>query len=232
MLRVHYSPNLEAFKKQAEDEVVGQPATEDDRRFWSSVLAVQNSGADALTRGRDAASKWQTALTAIITLVGISAFLGGRDALSKMDERWARGLAAGVIVILVFAALATWTAQKAVTGSAINDQSDRQAGLGAYRAGPAHEVGILRRRLRVAAQLTLVAFSVGLVVVGLWLTAPSAKTPPTSPKVDVAFDDGSSHSCATVLTPEDRATISLQLANGTLVQQPANQLVAMKPASC
>ena len=236
MIRVHYDLAKPVVDGDDLDNVANflpvQDLHERDTSYWSTVLANQAGAADAPAKARESAGKWQPVLTAIITLVGISTIVAGRDSLAKMSSFDAWVIVIGLIVTLVCAAIGAWNAQSAATGPIGVEEGDTRAGIGAYRASSAHEAFKLRRRLRVAAVFTAVAFALGLLVLGFWLRTPNAPSTPVSPKVAITFDDGESFSCASLLPTDDAAMITFQPAGEAKTTRDATTVSEIKALTC
>jgi hypothetical protein len=88
----------------------------DDLAHWKDLAALAAMNVDAVKTSREAVGKWQTALAAITTLVGVVAAVGGRDALAKIDRTWSVWITVGVFTALALAVLTILVGQIGSTG--------------------------------------------------------------------------------------------------------------------
>ena len=80
-------------------------------KYWQAANGIAAAAPDSLTKIQAIAGKWQTALTAMLGLLSVTALIGGRDTLEKLDStvqtsvgRFALvSVIASVVAIMAFA---------------------------------------------------------------------------------------------------------------------------------
>jgi hypothetical protein len=225
MMRVTYEP-------KPDTPVTFRAATSEEESHWPIVQAIQTAGATSLTDVRTSASTWQTALTGIIAILGLSALIGGRDALTKMETGYAWAVTIGLLIVLLLSALASYHAQKAASGVPTFKALDDVGDLDSYAQDPVHQAVASADRLRYASRVTALAFAVGLGVLFVWLRAPDTAPPPPEPSVAVTFDNGESFPCVTLLRSSDPRFVDLQPADGPAIERNASSVASIGPGSC
>jgi len=162
-----------------------QPDPNDTDR-WKDLAAVNVINADAVKTVREAAGKWQTALTGITALVGITAAVGGRDALQKLDNGWAGCITVGIIVVLLISATAAYLAQLASSGLPIFQPLTTPGQVAEYADNPLAQAEASRKRLGEAGIATLIGFVLSLVLlVMIWFAPEDEKEQPDPVDVTV-----------------------------------------------
>jgi len=180
---------------------------------WRDLEAIASLNAEAATKTREAAGKWQSALLGLLTLTGVIAAVGGRDGLAELDKPWAVGIGGGVVVLLLVSAGAALWGQLASTGLPQFNPTDSEVGLATFSDDPLRQAVESRDRLRELSIAAIGGFLLSLVLLVLLWIAPSM--PATAQQYDITFRGGATLKCVTTEPASDPRFLLVTADDGT-----------------
>jgi hypothetical protein len=149
-------------------------------RSWPAAEAAFSEAVDAPSQAETSAKGWGTALTAMLTLLGVGGLLTGRTTVQALPSLWRWVFAAAAAVALCADAFMLYQSNFASFGSPRIERN-----LVASR--PQHsdldqlmEARTSSSRLQMAVRATAGAAAAAVVAVGVLLLVPSARSPASS----------------------------------------------------
>jgi hypothetical protein len=224
---------LKAITGDAQSDAAGAhfalPATEELRR-WKDLAAIAAVNVTAAQNARDAVGKWVAALTGLFALVGVTAAVGGRDALATINHPQAVIITIGVLAVLVLSAAAALWGQLGSTGVPVVRSSAGEKSVAEFADNPLEQAVATTARLRDVAGLALLGFVVALLTLALIWWAPQKSEPVK--KVDVTFRTGPSALCVTTSDAADPSFVLVTDRRGNVTVHRLGDVVAVRPAKC
>ncbi len=224
---------LKAITGDAQSDAAGAhfalPATEELRR-WKDLAAIAAVNVKAAQNARDAVGKWVAALPGLFALVGVTAAVGGRDALATINHPQAVIITIGVLVVLVLSAAAALWGQLGSTGVPVVRSSAGEKSVAEFADNPLQQAVATTARLRDVAGLALLGFVVALLTLALIWWAPQKSEPVK--KVDVTFRTGPSALCVTTRDAADPSFVLVTDRRGNVTVHRLGDVVAVRPAKC
>ncbi len=204
--------------------------TTDELRQWKDLAAMEAANVEAAQNARAAVGSWVTALTGLFALVGVTAAVGGRDALTTINHPQAVVITLGVLAVLVLSAAAALWGQLGATGVPVIRSSAGEKAVAEYADNPLQQAVASTARLREVATLALVGFVVALLTLALIWWAPEKSEPVK--KVDVMFRTGPAAICVTTSDAADPSFVLVTDKRGNVTVHRLGDVVAIKPAKC
>lgn len=183
------------------------PATE-QFKYWRAADANAAAAPASLTTVQSIASKWQTAITAVLGLVGVATLVGGRETLQKLDPLAQKYVGGAALVAILFSAGASFSFAKSSSGIPTLKPFNSPSDLFNADLLPLRQAWRSARDLRVAFALATLSLCAAIVAVGFVLYGNPAK-PPTDVKVAV-LDSGKTYElCGAATVNADDGTITV-----------------------
>ena len=220
MLRITFYPS-----DPSRAVVLSRPTTE-DLAYWSSIVAMDETTANPVKSVRESGDKWQKALAGILALVGLTAAVGGRDALAKMASPWPAIISIAVAAVLLGSAVALFLAHQAAIGFPTFRSMSTREDLDAYASDPLAQAASAVERLQSAATVAAITFILAVGTLLMIWNAPAKSTPATS--VKISFTNGDSW-CAKLLDPAKPTEVRIRPADGTARNRAAAEITGLAP---
>lgn len=185
------------------------PATE-QFKYWRAADANAAAAPASLTTVQSTASKWQTAITAVLGLVGVATLIGGRDTLQKLNPTAQHYVGGAALLAILSSAAASVFFTMASSGLPTLKPFNSPSDLFNADLLPLRQAWRSARNLRVAFALAMLSLGAAIVAVGFVLFASPAK-PPADVKVTIP-DSGKTYELC--------GAAALDSANGTITVTP------------
>lgn len=182
--------------------------TDEQFRYWRAADANAAAAPASLTTVQSIASKWQTAITAVLGLVGVATLIGGRDTLQKLDPVAQKYVGGAALLAILLSAGASLFFAMSSSGIPALKPFNSPADLVNADLLPLRQAWRSARDFRVAFTLAMLSLGAAIVAVGFVLYGSPAKAP-TNVKITV-LDNGKTYAmCATAAVDTTQRTITV-----------------------
>jgi hypothetical protein len=170
LLRVNY------FREDREADVDLYPVKADEAfRYWLPAEDITNSIPTALAAVQATAGKWQTALAALIAVLGVSAIISGESTIVALDVKWKIWLGVAAATAVIGNLFMLYFSDLASLGFPGLRSAKRQRSLVDTDLEPLKQVAATVREIRIARFATIVAVLGALAATGIFLfVSPAA----------------------------------------------------------
>ena len=203
----------------------------DEPLLWPQARSERDAAVASLAVVQASAAKWQTALTALLALLGVSSAIGGRVVVQALSADNQRLIIAAAFIALVSSAVGIWSAARVAAGSPRLRSSGDVGDIRSGASAPVQQARSAIKRFHMTLVASAVAFIFSVTTAALAWGLPAADVSTT---VTVQFRDTTTavSVCGSLVKNADADDVVMVKADGAVHSYDLADVKRIVPGGC